>query len=140
MSVIKSKVTIEEVKALMDNGTSIEGIEDYLEEQITQVGRRFDEKLCIAICEPNFSSFTDYGEFTIGEVIDTKYGAFEASGRWSIPLYYYVRFNSRNVYCFSQDVGLTEMQESYWYDQIPTPVHQEVVTVTTWIDGEKVGY
>lgn len=62
---------------------------------------------------------------------DEGYEDFEDSDRWNIGKYYII-FVDGEYYQFWEEVGLTELQESYFYDQSFLKVKQVIIEKTVW--------
>ena len=69
-------------------------------------------------------------------VSDEYYDDFEDSSRWSIGKAYILALDEGFYRCW-EEVGLTEMQPSEYYDQTLEPVHMKEVTVTAWMTDEE---
>lgn len=64
-------------------------------------------------------------------VCDEYYDDFEDSSRWSIGRAYILALDEGFYRCW-EEVGLTEMQPSEYYDQTFEPVRMKEVTTTIW--------
>lgn len=69
-------------------------------------------------------------------VSDEYYVDYEDSSRWSIAKAYILTLDEGFYRCW-QEVGLTEMQPSEYYDQTFESVHMKEVAVTTWMTDEE---
>ena len=69
-------------------------------------------------------------------VSDEVYDDFENSSRWSIGKAYILALDEGFYRCW-EEVGLTEMQPSEWYDQTCELVLQHKRTITEWITEEE---
>lgn len=70
-------------------------------------------------------------------VIDEGYDDFENASRWSIAKYYILCIDG-DTYRVWKEVGLTEMQPSEWFDQIPERVLQEQRIIVDWMAVEEI--
>lgn len=65
--------------------------------------------------------------------VDSYYENFKDAGRWDIGLALIYQFNKDGkFYCIWRSVGLTELQESYFDNQIPEIVEKKEKIVTVW--------
>ena len=67
-------------------------------------------------------------------IVDTYYIDFEDSDRWTISKAYILNFEDEDKYYrIWQEVGLTEYQESYFFDQQPEIVSKKTITKGEWV-------
>lgn len=71
-------------------------------------------------------------------VIEEGYDDFENSDRWSIGKYYILCLDG-DTYRVWEEVGLTEMQPSEWFDQVPERVMQKQKIIVDWMAVEEIG-
>ena len=65
--------------------------------------------------------------------IDSYYVDFESCGRWDIPQALIYQFKpAGKFYRIWREVGLTEMQESYFETQVPEIVSKQRITIDIW--------
>ena len=64
-------------------------------------------------------------------IYDEGYEDFEGRGRWTIGKYYIIVVDGE-YYQFWEEAGLTELQESYFYDQSFLKVKQVIIEKTVW--------
>lgn len=69
-------------------------------------------------------------------IVDEVYDDFEDSGRWSISKAYILNIDGEWYRCW-EEVGLTEMQDNEWWDQVLVKVHQKEVTIAVWVTDEE---
>lgn len=69
-------------------------------------------------------------------VSDEYFDEFENSSRWAIGKAYIIALDDGFYRCW-EEVGLTEMQPSEYYDQTFEPVHTKEVTITVWVTDEE---
>ena len=68
-------------------------------------------------------------------IYDEGYDDFEDRGRWTIGKYYIIVVDGE-YYQFWEEAGLTELQESHFYDQSFIKVRQVEIKETVWEDVE----
>ena len=68
-------------------------------------------------------------------IYDEGYDDFEGRGRWTIGKYYIIVVDGE-YYQFWEEAALTELQESYFYDQSFIKVKQVVIEKTVWEEVE----
>ena len=68
-------------------------------------------------------------------IYDEGYEDFEDRGRWTIGKYYIIVVDGE-YYQFWEEAALTELQESYFYDQSFIKVRQVEIKKTVWEDVE----
>ena len=64
-------------------------------------------------------------------VVDNGYEDFNFACRWTIGKYYILNIDG-DYYRVWEDVGLTEMQSSDFYDQVAECVEEREITITEW--------
>lgn len=64
-------------------------------------------------------------------ILDEGYEDFEDSDRWNIGKYYIIVVDGE-YYQFWEEVGLTELQESHFYDQSFIKVRQVEIKKAVW--------
>lgn len=64
-------------------------------------------------------------------IYDEGYDDFEDRGRWIIGKYYIIVVDGE-YYQFWEEAALTELQESYFYDQSFIKVKQGIIEKTAW--------
>ena len=69
-------------------------------------------------------------------VSDEYYVDFDDASRWSIGKAYILALDDGFYRCW-EEVGLTEMQPSEYYDQTFEPVHMKEVKITAWVTDEE---
>ena len=69
--------------------------------------------------------------FTPDDAYDEGYDDFEDLGRWTIGKYYIIVVDGE-YYQFWEEAALTELQESYFYDQSFLKVRQVEIKKTVW--------
>lgn len=65
--------------------------------------------------------------------VDSYYVDFENCGRWDIPMALIYQFKpAGKFYRIWRNVGLTEMQETYFETQVPEIVSKQRITIDIW--------
>ena len=64
-------------------------------------------------------------------IYDEGYDDFEDRGRWTIGKYYIIVVDGE-YYQFWEEAGLTELQESHFYDQSFIKVREAIIKKTVW--------
>ena len=64
-------------------------------------------------------------------IYDEGYEDFEDRGRWNIGKYYIIVVDGE-YYQFWEEAALTELQESFFYDQSFIKVRQTIIEKTAW--------